>query len=511
YEKNWIDVVQWHLEDIIRDPDILPKEALEIKRWIDRSNQERTDLVEKIDNYFLHHFQLIVPANDAVINTESPAWAIDRLSILAIKIYHMREEVNRMDTDQQHLISCRQKLNVLMEQRVDLSAAIDRLLDDIAQGRKYMKVYRQMKMYNDPSLNPVLYGKNKNNIRTGFTCSYMSRILIIRLSALGDVAMTVPVVHSFAKQYPQHQISVLSRTSFAPIFRYMPANVRFIGVDLKKQYKGLKGLNRLYKTLKAEQFDMIADFHSVLRTYYLDFRFRWSGIRTVRMHKGYREKEKLTRKKNKIYIPLKSTFTRYKEVLETLGYSFEYSFSSIFEDNQPPLPPIPEIAEGKTKRWIGVAPFARHKGKIYPLELQEKVLAHLARQDDTKVFLFGGGAEEKKTVEQWVRKYPALVSVVGKLTMDEELALMSYLDVMISMDSGNMHLASLVGTRVISLWGATHPYAGFMGWKQSMDDALQIDLYCRPCSVSGKKACYRGDYACMYGLPYEKVIAKIEE
>lgn len=159
YEKNWIDVVQWHLEDIIRDPEINPVKALEIKRWIDNSNQQRTDLVEKIDSYFLYRFQDVEPLNDATINTESPAWAIDRLSILAIKIYHMQEEANRTDASEEHLDACRKKLNILLEQREDLSLAIDQLLTEIGEGKKYMKVYKQMKMYNDPSLNPVLYGK----------------------------------------------------------------------------------------------------------------------------------------------------------------------------------------------------------------------------------------------------------------------------------------------------------------------------------------------------------------
>ena len=159
YEKNWIDVVQWHLEDIIRDPEINPVKALEIKRWIDNSNQQRTDLVEKIDSYFLYRFQDVDPINDATINTESPAWAIDRLSILAIKIYHMQEEANRTDASEEHLDACRKKLNILLEQREDLSLAIDQLLTEIGEGKKYMKVYKQMKMYNDPSLNPVLYGK----------------------------------------------------------------------------------------------------------------------------------------------------------------------------------------------------------------------------------------------------------------------------------------------------------------------------------------------------------------
>lgn len=159
YLKNWIDTVQWHLEDIIRDPNIEPAEALKIKRRIDKSNQDRTDLVELIDSYFLDRYKDIEVRPDATINTESPAWAIDRLSILALKIYHMRQEVERTDTTPEHHAQCEAKLNILLEQQKDLSTAIDQLIADIEAGSKYMKVYKQMKMYNDPALNPVLYGK----------------------------------------------------------------------------------------------------------------------------------------------------------------------------------------------------------------------------------------------------------------------------------------------------------------------------------------------------------------
>lgn len=158
YAKNWIDAVQWHLEDIIRDPAIDPVEALALKRRIDRSNQDRTDMVEELDSYFLQKYAGVKVLPEAVINTESPAWAIDRLSILALKIWHMQEQASRTDADEEHRARCRARLDVLLEQRVDLSQAIDTLLGDIAAGRRYMKVYRQMKMYNDPSTNPVLYG-----------------------------------------------------------------------------------------------------------------------------------------------------------------------------------------------------------------------------------------------------------------------------------------------------------------------------------------------------------------
>ncbi len=159
YLKCWIDTVQWHYEDIIRDPHIDPVEALSLKRRIDHSNQDRTDLVEDIDSYFRQQYSEVVPATDARLNTESPAWAVDRLSILALKIYHMKEQVERDDATPEHRQKCQMKLDVLLEQQKDLALAIDQLLEDIAEGRKYMKVYRQMKMYNDPATNPVLYKK----------------------------------------------------------------------------------------------------------------------------------------------------------------------------------------------------------------------------------------------------------------------------------------------------------------------------------------------------------------
>ncbi len=159
YAKNWIDTVQWHLEDIIRDPQIDPVEALKIKRRIDASNQERTDMVEYVDSYMLDKYKDVEVLADAKINTETPAWAIDRLSILALKIYHMAQEVARTDVSDEHKAACQKKLDVLLSQQVDLSQAIEELIEDIEAGRKYMKTYKQMKMYNDPSLNPVLYGK----------------------------------------------------------------------------------------------------------------------------------------------------------------------------------------------------------------------------------------------------------------------------------------------------------------------------------------------------------------
>jgi ADP-heptose:LPS heptosyltransferase len=339
----------------------------------------------------------------------------------------------------------------------------------------------------------------------------MSKILIIRFSALGDVAMTIPVIYSLAKAYPMHEITVLSRESFGSLFNHLPANVRFVGADLKVKYQGIKGINILYEELKAEKYDFVADFHSVLRSHYLRLRFKLDGATTASIDKGRSEKKKLTQKNNKVFVPLKSSFTRYYDVLEKLGFKFDLGFKSIFEKEQSNLREIVSYTgEKSTEKWLGIAPFAKHKGKIYPLDLQEKVIEHFACNNRVKVFVFGGGESEKNIINNWTNKYPAIVSMVGKLNMNQELVLMSQLDVMYSMDSANMHLASLVNTPVVSLWGATHPYAGFMGWNQSSDNAIQTDLSCRPCSIYGQKTCYRGDYACLYQIMPEQIIQRIE-
>lgn len=338
----------------------------------------------------------------------------------------------------------------------------------------------------------------------------MSKLLIIRFSALGDVAMTVPVIYSLARKYPDLQITVLSRKAFGAIFQELPSNVRFLGIDLK-DYGGMAGLNRLYQELSVQSFDYIADFHDVLRTKYLRLRFGLAGIPVAFINKGKKDKKRLTRKHNKIFKQLDTSFTRYKRVLEKLGFHFELNFTSIYGNKPADISSIKDItSEKENDKWLGIAPFAKHKGKIYPLELQEKVIADLSRQKSVKLFMFGGGKYEMDIVTGWKEKYPDIIPVIGKLNMEQEIALLSNMDLILSMDSANMHLASLVNTPVVSVWGATHLFAGFMGWNQAYENAVQTELYCRPCSVFGQKACYRGDYACLHGIKPESVILKIE-
>lgn len=339
----------------------------------------------------------------------------------------------------------------------------------------------------------------------------MAHILVIRFSALGDVAMTIPVIHSFATQYPQHHITLLSRAAWQPLFGELPENVHFLGADLNGKHKGFAGLNRLYSELKSMHFDYVADFHHVFRTRYLCLRFRLAGVPVASIQKGRGEKQALVRRYKKVKQPLKSSFQRYADVLARFNFSFRMDFKSVFADQRGNFSEIASVVGPKEQKWIGIAPFAKHAGKIYPLELQEKVVAYFAAKPEVKVFLFGGGKKEKEVFDTWVSKYPSVISMAGKLNMHTEQVLMSYLDVMLSMDSANMHLASLVHVPVVSVWGATHPYAGFMGWGQLSDCAVQLDMPCRPCSVFGQKPCWRGDYACLNGIKPEFIIEKIEE
>jgi ADP-heptose:LPS heptosyltransferase len=339
----------------------------------------------------------------------------------------------------------------------------------------------------------------------------MARILVIRFSAIGDVAMTVPVITSLAKQYPQHEFVILSQDFLQPLFEQAPSNVIFHGVKLS-DYKGMKGLVRLYDELQTFKFDYVADLHNVLRSKYLRFRFALSGACVRYIRKGRICKWGLVRRYFKIRRPLISSFERYTQVFSELGFSTDLDFISIYGNGKAPLAEIERLVGVKEKdmKWIGIAPFAKHIGKIYPLELQEQVLSYFAGNPQYKVFLFGGGKQEIAVFNGWAGKYERVVSVAGQLNLQMELALISHLDVMLAMDSANMHFASIVNTPTISIWGATHPYAGFMGWKQKCDSTIQVDLSCRPCSVFGQKPCWRKDYACLYRITPEEIIRKVE-
>lgn len=321
----------------------------------------------------------------------------------------------------------------------------------------------------------------------------MKKLLVIRFSALGDVAMVLPVIKALADAYPDWDITMLSKKQWASLFVDLPDNVHFFGADLKGKHSGLAGLNRLLHDLKYWEFDAVADLHAVIRTLYLRHRCLWRGKRVAHLHKDRYQKWLLVRHFYQYKHPLQSTVSRYRTVLEELGFEFN----------------IPQNATGQTRvaSGIGIAPFAAHKGKIYPLDKMEEVVKQLserlhakAEKEGTeceKIYLFGAGPKEKEILQSWADRYPHVECLVGKYTMDEEIRFMSTLRLMITMDSANMHLASLVGTRVLSIWGATHPWAGFLGYGQSENDCIQLSIPCRPCSIYGNRRCKFGDYRCL--------------
>ncbi|MFC0771744.1 glycosyltransferase family 9 protein [Terrimonas alba] len=335
----------------------------------------------------------------------------------------------------------------------------------------------------------------------------LKHILVIRLSAMGDVAMTVPVLQQLLQQNPDLQITVLTQNLFAPLFEPLERTNIYVA-ETKGRHKGLGGLFTLFKELKKRyHFDAVADLHNVLRSKLISFFFRASGIKTATIDKGRQEKKLLTRKKNKKLVQLKTSFQRYADVFTQLGLSLTLNPQQVFPKQN--LPPAAVQLLSATKKNICIAPFAKHKEKMYPLEKMKTVLKNLSSQNNLQLFFLGGGKAETEILADLEKEFPGSINLAGKFSFKEELAIISNMDALVSMDSANMHLASLFGVPVVSVWGATHPFAGFYGWNQPADNAIQIDLYCRPCSVFGNKPCYRGDHACMQQLAEEKIIEKI--
>ncbi|WP_460220453.1 glycosyltransferase family 9 protein [Psychroserpens sp. MEBiC05023] len=307
-------------------------------------------------------------------------------------------------------------------------------------------------------------------------------ILVIRLSAMGDVAMTVPVLRTLATQYPNVKLTVLTRSFFKPFFRDIP-NVQVFEADITNKHKGIIGLWRLSKQLKALKFDAVADLHNVLRSNILKFFF--FGKKVIQIDKGRQEKKALINGQS--FCQLKSTHQRYADVFDQLGYNLNL-------DN-PVFPPKANLDSKYLKHigsdtlpWIGVAPFAAFNGKMYPIDLMQLVIEQLSKS--YKIILFGAGNDEAKTLNIIADQNPNVVSIAGEFSMDEELDIISNLDLMLSMDSGNAHLAAMLGVNVITIWGVTHPYAGFLPFNHSMDSTVLSDRnqYPKiPTSIYGNK------------------------
>lgn len=330
----------------------------------------------------------------------------------------------------------------------------------------------------------------------------MQKLLVIRFSALGDIAMTVPVVASLCQQYPSIQVTILTSKAGAKIYQAVLANVENLtikGIDVKKDYHGIGGLNRLYHELKEEGYDAVADLHDVLRTKWLNLRFLLNRTPKARINKGRADKKALVaHKRNE---QLKTSIERYREVFDALRLPVKLNFD--------PKPLVSDLTlAGEIN--IGIAPFAQHKGKIYPKEQMLAVIDGLLEaRENLHIYLFGG-PDEQAELEQWASRCPErITNTAGKQFLGDDLRMMSKLDCIVSMDSANMHMASLVGCRVVSIWGATDVKAGFYGYRQSPEDIVSLPLECRPCSIYGNKPCKFGDWRCMTGISPDSVIKQI--
>ncbi len=305
--------------------------------------------------------------------------------------------------------------------------------------------------------------------------------------------MIVPVVKEFLQQNPDVELIMVTRKIFVDLFADIP-NLKIHAVKID-DYKGFLGMHKLSKELLFQyKPDFIADLHDVIRTKILNGIFSSKGFKVFKINKGKEEKEVLTDIWNIDKKPLKRTVERYADVFRKMGFPVTLSYR------------LPENRFQKS--GIGIAPFAQHSGKMLPLEKSFEIANILSKKH--KIYFFGGGKEEQQTLDQWQNQIENSQNLAGKLSLKEELHLIAGLQAMISMDSANMHLASLAGTRCVSVWGATHHFAGFLGYGQKEEDIVEVkDLTCRPCSVFGDKECFRGDYACLHEIDIQKVIERI--
>ena len=333
-------------------------------------------------------------------------------------------------------------------------------------------------------------------------------ILVIRLSALGDVAMTVPVLRVVLQSYPDLKLTVVSRAFYKPLFDGIP-NLQFLEADVYGKHKGL-GLLKLANEAKSLGIDAVADLHNVIRSKMVTKYLGFKGIRTSTIDKGRAEKKALTRAENRIFKPLKTTHERYADVFRELGLTIDLATHQ-FPEKKRLVPKLNALIGVEPKKLIGIAPFAAYKSKMYPEDLMHEVIAQLDATQKYRIFLFGGGKEEIKQLNTLADKFSSVTSIAGSLLFEDELALISNLDTMLSMDSGNGHLSAMYGTPTITLWGVTHPYAGFTPFGQEEGNQILVDQEkypLIPTSIYGNK--YPDSYKnAMESITSEKVLERI--
>jgi len=339
----------------------------------------------------------------------------------------------------------------------------------------------------------------------------IQHIAVMRLSAMGDVAMTVPILRAFNAKYPNVKITVISTPFFQPLFNDLQ-NFSFLPFDKKGKHKGFLGLFRLFLELRKCNIDAFADLHNVLRLKVFRKLLALTGKKVAFTHKGRTEKKEVTRAVNKIFRPLPTVFERHTKVFEELGFPIDLS-NPTFPEKSKLSSEILSVVGEKNQKWIGIAPFAQHDSKVYPLDLMEKVIDQLAQNPGNKLILFGGGKKEIVALESLTKSYNNVISVAGKLKFNQEIQLISNLDVMLSMDSGNGHIAAIFGVKTITLWGATHPYLGFSPFHQPEENSLVSDrnFYPKlPTSIYGNKKVEGYEDAMRTILP-ESVVEKINQ
>ena len=327
-------------------------------------------------------------------------------------------------------------------------------------------------------------GRKKDNIS-----NTRYKLLVIRLSAMGDVAICVPVVLALTRKYPRLEITLLTKPTYGVFFEDIP-NVYFHPAEVKGKHSGPRGLYRLFSELKKQKFDAVADLHGVIRSHVLSGFFRATGTPVFKIDKGRSAKKAITRPGNKKLTPLKTTAQRYADVFAKLGYPIDLSENFFLQIKELTEKTAPLFKSDPLKKHIGIAPFAAHKGKQYPLEQMLKVIAALDKPGKYNIFLFGGGIEETEILDKLAEDFEQVQNVARRFSLAEELGIISNLDAILAMDSGNGHLAAMYGVPVVTLWGVTHPYLGFVPYAQPEKNQLTADrekFPLIPTSVYGNK------------------------
>jgi len=335
-------------------------------------------------------------------------------------------------------------------------------------------------------------------------------VLVLRFSALGDVAMTIPVLYPVCRANPDTQFVMLTKPWPAGVFHDRPDNLVVVDADVDKTYKGVKGLWRLTQQVRSHyHVDAVADLHSVLRSWVIDACMRLNGVKSCRIDKERSRRRALVNHKGD--KPLTSTLERYRRVFINLGLQVPQadSFTRLYDGRELPVSAIVPPKEAG-QRWIAVSPFSAHRGKVYPMQLMSQVIDGLSQLPQVSIFMLGGGKDEKVALRPLAKQYHNVVSMAEvKHGFTDEYALLGRCDVMLTMDSANMHLASLMGLPAVTIWGATHPKCGFKGYEQSDDNDIQLDLPCRPCCIYGERDCRLGDYRCLTGIDPQSIVEKI--